>query len=127
MSVFLLEPINRRDQFPFWEFSYAFGGVEVTMRLTWSDRLQRWYADLFDAAGDTIWAGVAINARHSIGFRTLSDRLPVGFFYASDSNDDLTAPDFEDLGRRVPISFIDGDDIPDPVPLTDAVAITAVP
>ncbi|MHC4715248.1 MAG: phage baseplate plug family protein, partial [Planctomycetota bacterium] len=104
MSVFLLEPVDRRDQFPFWEFTYALGGVEVTMRLTWSDRLGNWYADLFDADGETIWAGVKINVRHSIGFRTLSERRPDGFFYASDTNEDLTTPDFEDLGRRVLLS-----------------------
>jgi len=126
MSVFLLEPVDRPEQFPFWEFSYALGGVEVTMLLTWSDRLQRWYAGLFDANGDAIWAGRAVSSRWTLGLRNLSSRAPDGIFWAADTNDDLGPPTFEDLGRRVLLSFVDGDDLPVPIPLTDAVAITAV-
>lgn len=129
MSVFFLEPFDRvAEQEPFWEHNYSFGGVDVTLRLTYSDRLERWYADLFDADGETIWAGKAVNVQYHVGFRHLSARAPDGLFWALDTNPDLTPPGFEDLGRRVILEFITSDDpaLPQATPLTDAVAITAV-
>lgn len=126
MSVFLLEPVDRLEQEPFWEHDYNFGGVDVTLRLTYSDRLERWYADLFDVDGEPIWAGKTVASRYTLGFRHLSTRAPDGIFWVSDTNEDVGAPTFEDLGRRILLSFVDGDDLPTPTPLTDAVAITPV-
>ena len=123
MSVFQLLPIDEEDRVPFLDATYEIDDADYTLRLTWSERLGSWYADLLDADDNVLWAGRKILARYQIAARQVVAGAPAGIFFADDQDNDTTAPGFDDLGGRVKIIYADPGSFPTPPPLTDAVRI----
>ncbi len=127
MAKLILQPESVDAQYPFREDTYeGLGGLDLTVRETWSERLQVWYLDLLDADGVVIWAGRKLLSNYQVAIRQRDARLPPGIFWADSESDDRTPPDFDALGTRVMLSYSDPEDIPADEPLTDAVSIEVI-
>lgn len=127
MAKLVLQPDSIDAQYPFREDTYEdLGGLELTLRVSWSERLQTWYLDLLDADGIVIWAGRKILSNYQIAIRQVNARLPPGIFWADSEDPDRTPPDFDALGIRVVIAYSDPEDVPEPEPLTDAVSVEVI-
>ncbi len=126
MAVGTLVPTSIEEQYPLRFDNYELGGIELTVHTIWSERLQAYYLDLFDADGAIIYANRKILSNYQIAIRQRSARLPAGIFYASSEDPDNTPPSFDELGVRVLIAYSDPEDIPPPPPLTDAVSIEVI-
>lgn len=126
MTIGTLLPIDAEDREPFLDNTYELGGIELLVRLEYSERLNTYYMTLFDADGDTIYANRKILAGYQVAIRQRDARLPPGIFVPADTDLRDTPPTFDELGGRVKLLFVPNEDIPPLDPLTDAVKIVVV-
>jgi hypothetical protein len=126
VTVSGLAPQSIGAQSPLADDGYTLGGVDLLVRLIWSERLQTYYMDLFDANGDVIYANRKILSTYQVAIRQRSARLPEGIFYAGSEDDDLTPPTFDELGTRVLLAYSDPEDVPVAPALTDAVSVEVI-
>lgn len=126
MTIGTLLPIEAEDREPFLDNTYELGGVELLVRLEYSERLNTYYLTLFDADGGPIYAGRKILSGYQVAIRQLDARLPPGILFPADIDFQQTPPTFDELGGRVKLVFIPNEDIPPEDPLTDAVKIEVV-
>lgn len=127
MGKFVLQPESLDAQYPDREDLYEnLGGLEVTVLLKFSERLQVWYLDLLDLDKVVLYASRKLLGNYSVAIRQRVVGLPPGIFYVDSETPDDTPPNFEALGTRVVLAYSDPEDIPPPPPLTDAVKIEVV-
>ena len=82
----LLPPIEPDEQYPVWDYTVSLDDDEFRIRLTYRERQDRWYLDLWDASGNELVKG----KRLSIDWPVLDgheiDGLPDGMLILLDTS-----------------------------------------
>ena len=89
------------------------GELEYTYTLTYRERQDAWYIDLFDADGESILLGKRLTVNTAPIWRYRSDAMPAGQIVVVDTSGADTDPTYEDLGYRVRLAWVPDDDITD--------------
>lgn len=97
---------------PFFGFGTELDGVTYRFSFRWNDRLAQWVMDLADGDGNALVSGlrVVIDTPLLRRFRGRAG-MPPGELIAVDTEDTLRDADLEDLGRRVAVFYLSGDEI----------------
>lgn len=92
---------------PSFRQTMTLGDTQFGLRLTWRHRLAAWYADLFAANGDTIWAGVRVSPGWALGIGLVQEGEPAGSLFVRGPSE------YErlDLGSTVQIVFYSDDEM----------------
>lgn len=90
---------------PHFQFSTELEGVAFTFEFRWNDREEAWFLTLGDGEGNPIAAGVRVVVNYPLFSRFRDPRLPTGFLIAVDTEATERDPGFEDLGRRVVLTY----------------------
>ena len=85
------------------------GGAQYRLRLTWRERLAGWYADLWDAEGAQVWAGVRVSSSWALGFGLSPENRPDGIFLVRGPNEARR----QDLGASQRLVFYGTDELPE--------------
>jgi hypothetical protein len=85
------------------------GGAQYRLRLTWRERLAGWYADLWDAEDEQVWAGVRVCSSWALGFGLSPENRPDGIFLVRGP----TEARRQDLGVSQRLAFYGTDELPE--------------
>ena len=111
MSIAWLPPVEPEDLYPVYQYTVDLAEVEYTYRLTYRERQDGWYLDLYDSDGEPLLLG----RRLALGALPLKRRvvagMPDGLFLLIDRSGSDTDPTYEDLGYRVRLAWIPSDDL----------------
>lgn len=94
-----------RQEGPRFTFACELEGVSYTFAFRWNDRDGGWYMEISDATGDPIVSGIKVVIGILLLGRATSKLLPPGDLLAIDTAATNTDPGFEDIGRRVQITY----------------------
>jgi uncharacterized protein DUF6983 len=83
-----------------------------TATLRWNDRAQRWYMDLADSQGTLLAAGLAVVSDTPLtAHLTHRTGMPRGIFVVVDGTGSGADADFDELGQRVDIVYLEEADL----------------
>ena len=110
----LLPPILPDEQYPIYDYSIDLGESRYRIVLTFRERLDSWYLDLYDAAGTLLLVGKRLSVNNPLLDRYAIDGLPPGELVCVDTsgNDGLECG-YADLGHRCALVYLDPADIPE--------------
>ncbi len=125
----ILIPISSRDRVedfgdPFFRTSVSINNVPYILDLRWNNVTAAWYLDVFDGDEDPIRTGLKLMLGTLIGGRVTDSRWPNGFFFIADLSGQDVDANFQALGDRVRLYFIDNDEVPD---VEDTLVIPNIP
>ena len=92
-------------------FSVELGGVSYALTFRWNDRLEQWCLDVADGDGNALASGVRVVVGVPLLQRFRNPALPTGLLMAVDTDGGDRDPGFEDLGRRVAVSYAPLEDL----------------
>ena len=110
---------------PSFRQSLTLGGVQFSLRLTWRDRPSQggWYADLFDATGAAIFAGIRLSPGWPLAGGLSPAGAPPGVLLVRGPSQ-YERPD---LGDTVQIVYYPPEEFPPPPEDPNPVTITINP
>lgn len=88
-----------------FRFSVELEGVGYTFTFRWNNRDLAWFLDVGDGVGTPILTGLKVVINCLLLGRATSPLLPTGDFIAFDTEGRDEDAAFEDLGRRVQVSY----------------------
>lgn len=96
-------PIDQQG--PHFNFVTELDQVSYGFTFRWNTRDECWRLDLADGNGDPIVSGRKVLINQSLLQGAGGDRLPPGKLIAFDTGGQNLNPGFEDLGRRVVLTY----------------------
>lgn len=88
-----------------FRFAVELEGVSYTLTFRWNDRDGAWFLDVGDGNGTPIVTGIKMVINCMLLGRATDSRLPAGDFIALDTSGANLDAEFQDLGRRVQVSY----------------------
>ena len=113
MTIEWLPPIEPEDLYPVHEYTVDLGEVEYTYTLTYQERQDAWYLDLYDADGESLLLGKRLTVNTAPLWRYRGDSMPAGQIVVVDTSGADSDPTYEDLGHRVRLAWVPDEDIPE--------------
>ncbi len=96
-------PIVREG--PYFGFSCELDSVTYQFTFRWNGRDGSWFMDLADGEGTVLVAGVKVVLGVFLGLKHWNQSFPPGMFLAIDTSGADEEAGFDDLGKRVVVSY----------------------
>lgn len=90
---------------PHFRFVTELEGLAYSFEFRWNDREEAWFLTVGDGEGNPLAAGVRVVVNFPLLNRFRNPALPPGFLIAVDTEATERDPGFEDLGRRVVLTY----------------------
>jgi hypothetical protein len=113
MTISWLPPLEPDDLYPVYDFTVELGDAEYRYVLTYRERQDGWYIDLYDADDAALLTGKRIAVGVAPLWRHEKDGIPEGQILVIDRADTDVDPTYEDMGYRVQLAWVPTEDIPD--------------
>jgi hypothetical protein len=106
-----LPPYRHAEQYPVWDYTLTLGGITSRLRLTYRQRQDRWFLDLFDADDEALVRGVMLTVDIPLLEDVRIPGLPPGALLCLDTTGAGEPCGYEDLGRRCTLLYLDADEL----------------
>jgi len=104
--MILLQPYGHAEQYPVWDYTLPLDGTAYRLRLTYRQRQDRWYLDLFDADDAALVRGVMLTVDVPLLEDIRIPGLPPGVMMCLDTTGAGEPCGYEDLGRRCALVYV---------------------
>jgi hypothetical protein len=112
--IYWIPPYEPDEVYPVYDHTVDLGDVEYSYTLTYRERQDGWYLDLYDADGEALVTGKRLSIDVPVLWRHVKDGMPSGGqIVVIDTANTGTDPTYEDLGYRVKLAWILEADYPD--------------
>jgi hypothetical protein len=106
-----LPPYRHAEQYPVWDYTLPLDGATYRLRLTYRQRQDRWYVDLFDADDAALVRGAMLTVDTPLLEDIRIPGLPPGALMCLDTTGAGEPCGYEDLGRRCVLLYLSADDL----------------
>jgi len=96
------------------------GETQNQLRVTWRERLNAWYADLYTSGMVPIWLGQRVSTQWALGLGLQPESKPEGIFLVRGPAEYVR----ENLGSSVQIVFYPADELPAASVADDDITVT---
>ncbi len=110
MTTIWLPPQTPERVEPRYDYDVELGGVLYRLELIWRDRTESWYVNLYDSDDEPLILGQRLVVDYPL-MASHTGRVPSGgMLILVDTSGDSTEADYEALGRRCELLWLDVDD-----------------
>lgn len=94
------------------ELQIQIEGRQYTLAFHWIGREEKWYLDVLDDVGASVYLQIAIVLNFPLGVRCVDARFWPGLLMAVDTGGGNLEPGLADLGDRVRLVYFDAASLP---------------